>query len=218
MADPLVVGPAAVYAGGGECPAERPVFYYDLASPECWLAAERINSALPEVPVWQPVHLPAVLAATGVTGQEDAFEVDSFERRAAVEHAALEQGLLPVHWPDPFPADSALATRAAVFAQASGRAVAFSLAAFRQAFAAGRDLGDPDNVIIAAAACELHPRAVLKGIETRSVRERLEAACVDAAAAGVRSVPAVSAAGTLFEGAEVVERAAAVLGGSPARL
>lgn len=196
-------------------PPERPVFYYDLASPECWLAAERINSALPEVPVWQPVHLPAVLAASG---QQEAFEADSSERRAAVEREAVEQGLLPVRWPDPFPADTALVTRAAVFAQASGRAVAFSLAAFRQAFAAGRDLGDPDNVIIAAAACELHPRAVLKGIETRSVAARLEAACAEAAAAGVRSVPAVSAAGTVFEGAEVVERAAAVLAGSPARL
>lgn len=199
--------------------AERPVFYYDLASPECWLAAERINATLPEVPVWQPVHLPTVLgAATIGTMAETDDEVGASARRAKVERAAVEQGLLPVRWPDSFPADSALATRAAVFAQASGRAVAFSLAAFRQAFAAGRDLSDPDNVIIAAAACELHPRAVLKGIETRSVRKRLEAACVDAAAAGVRSVPAVSAAGTVFEGAEGVEHAAAVLGGSPAGL
>jgi 2-hydroxychromene-2-carboxylate isomerase len=123
---------------------------------------------------------------------------------------------LPVRWPDPFPADTALAMRAAIFAQASGRAVAFSLAAFRQAFAAGRDLGDPDNVVIAAAACELHPRAVLKGIDTRSVRERLEAACVQAAAAGVRSLPAVRAGTEILEGADAVERAAALLSGLPA--
>ena len=55
------------------------------------------------------------------------------------------------------------AMRAAVFAQQTGRVVAFSLAAFRQAFAGGRDLTDTDNVLLAAAACELHPRAVLKG-------------------------------------------------------
>ena len=46
----------------------------------------------------------------------------------------------------------------ATYAKQIGRAVAFSLAAFRQAFAGGRDLGERDNVLIAAAACEMHPR------------------------------------------------------------
>ena len=55
-----------------------------------------------------------------------------------------------------------VAMRAATFAKQTGRAVSFSLAAFRQAFAAGRDLTDVDNVTIAGAACELHPRALLK--------------------------------------------------------
>jgi predicted DsbA family dithiol-disulfide isomerase len=81
--------------------------------------------------------------------------------------------------------------RAAVFAQQAGRVVAFSLAAFRQQFAAGRDLSDVDNVLIAAAACELHPRAVLKGLESRGVQERLEETAKEAAALGVREVPAV---------------------------
>ena len=56
--------------------------------------------------------------------------------------------------------------RVATFAKQTGRTVSFALAAFRQAFAAGRDLTDPDNVLIAAAACELHPRALLKAVET----------------------------------------------------
>ena len=50
--------------------------------------------------------------------------------------------------------------RVATFAKQTGRTIAFSLAAFRQQFAAGKDLSDPDNVMIAAAACELHPRAL----------------------------------------------------------
>ena len=62
------------------------------------------------------------------------------------------------------------------YAKQIGRAVAFSLAAFRQAFAAGRDLSERDNVLIAAAACEMHPPAVIKGAELRGTRERLEAA------------------------------------------
>ena len=74
--------------------------------------------------------------------------------------------------------------RAATFAQKGGRAVAFSLAAFRQAFAGGRDLAVTDNVLIAAAACELHPKAVLKGIETRSVKEALKQATAEAVERG----------------------------------
>ncbi len=88
------------------------------------------------------------------------------------------------------------------------RVVAFSLAAFRQAFAAGRDLSVPDNVLIAAAACELHPRAVLKGIESRSVHERLSVATEEAATRGVRRVPTVRLGTRLFEGEQRVEDAA----------
>ncbi len=32
-------------------------------------------------------------------------------------------------------------------------------------------MSDVDNVLIAAAACELHPKALLKGMETASVKD-----------------------------------------------
>ena len=91
-------------------------------------------------------------------------------------HAPPSSGLQPLRWPDPFPFDSALAMRAATYAKQIGRTVAFALAAFRQAFAGGRSLAEPDNVVIAAAACEMHPAAVLKAARaarraaTRSTR------------------------------------------------
>ena len=66
--------------------------------------------------------------------------------------------------------------RAATFAKQTGRTVSFALAAFRQAFAAGRDLTEPDNVLIAAAACELHPNALLKAVETEGVKNALREA------------------------------------------
>ena len=125
---------------------------------------------LDEVPEWVPV----------VAGDEEPVD------RAAVEARAAELGLPAVRWPDPFPFDSRTAMLAATYAKQSGRAVAFSLAAMRQAFAGGRDLSVTDHVLIAAAACELHPRALLKGIELRSVREELEAA-----SASVSAVPCV---------------------------
>ena len=163
------------------------IFYYDLASPWSWLAAERLHDVLDEVPEWQPV-----LAAP-----ED---VD----RAEVERAAIDQGLPAPRWPDPYPFDPGPVTRAATFTKQTGRAVAFSLAAMRQAFAAGRDLSVTDNVLIAAAACELHPRAVLKALETRSVAE----AVVTAESLGIDCLPALRVGDRLVTGPDAPERAA----------
>src|SRR3954464_13256290 len=146
-------------------------FLYDVGSPWCWLAGERAAHVLGVVPVWQPV------LASGLAGSDRPVD------RSAVEAAAAAQGLPPPRWPEPWPFDSELAMLAATLAKQAGRAVAFSLAAMRQAFAGARDLSVADNVLIAAAACELHPRAVLKGVEMASVRDALDEATAGAAAA-----------------------------------
>ena len=96
--------------------------------------------------------------------------------------------------------------RAATFAKQTGRTVSFALAAFRQAFAAGRDLTDPDNVMIAAAACELHPRALLKAVADRDRQER--AARGDRRGRGdrgVKGVPALVVGGEVFWGDDRLE-------------
>ncbi|MFN2490224.1 MAG: DsbA family protein [Actinomycetota bacterium] len=174
----------------------RPIFYFDFSSPECWLAAERVNHVLATVPVWLPVRV------AGAGRPPTAHELDELDRRA------VAQNLPPPRLPEPWPHDLDLPLRAATFAAASGRVVAFSLAALRQAFTAGRDLSRPDNVLISAAACELHPRAVLKGIESRSIEERLRAATAEAVTRDVREVPTVIARNRLFTGSNAVEEAA----------
>jgi len=188
---------------------DRAVFYYDLGSPYAYLAAERINSLLPVVPVWQPILLGALFKRFGrgswaLTDEREAGMAEC-ERRAG------DYGLPQIRWPDPFPGNTLAAMRAAIFAQDAGRTVAFALAAFRQAFAAGRDLSEPDNVLLAAAACELHPRAVLKGIESRGVKERLRAETDAAGDRGVRGVPTVAVGDELFWGDDRLEEAAAAL-------
>jgi len=176
----------------GSSTAEQPRFYFDLASPVAYLAAERVNHVLGEVPEWVPVRV-------GEVGPFRCHE-EVLAYREDVERAAAHQGLKPLRWPEPFPADSEWAMLVATYAKQIGRAVAFSLAAFRQAFAGGRDLGERDNVLLAAAACEMHPAAVIKGAELRGTRERLLAAEADAVAAGVRETPAiVTADGTVIE-------------------
>lgn len=175
----------------------RPVFYYDFSSPECWLAAERVNHELAVVPVWIPVRL----------ARAHSPRTPSDEELADIERRAVAQGLPAPRLPDPQPVNADVALRAATFAAASGRVVAFSLAALRQAFAAGRDLSEIDNVLIAAAACELHPRAVLKAIESRSTEQRLRAASQEAATRGVERAPAVAMGGHVFHGAAAAEKA-----------
>ena len=161
------------------------------------------------MPVWQPILLGGIWQQTG--GGSWARTERRDEGMREIERRAKEYGLLPVSWPEDWPSNTLKAMRAAVFAQQAGRAVAFSLAAFRQAFAAGKDLGDVDNVLIAAAACELHPKAVLKGIELRSTKDRLRAATDEAYARGVRGVPTVAVGDRLFYGDDRLEEAAAAL-------
>jgi 2-hydroxychromene-2-carboxylate isomerase len=192
-------------------PAAQPTFYYDLGSPYAWLAAERIHAVLPVVPVWQPILLGGIWQQSG--GGSWARTERRDEGMREIERRAKEHGLLPLSWPDDWPTNTLKAMRAAVFAQQAGRAVAYSLAAFRQAFAAGRDLADIDNVLIAAAACELHPKAVLKGIELQSTKDRLRAATDEAYERGVRGVPTVAVGDRLFYGDDRLEEAAAAVGG-----
>jgi 2-hydroxychromene-2-carboxylate isomerase len=189
---------------------DRPIFYYDLGSPYAWLAAERIGRVLPVVPVWRPILLGGIWKQTGgrswATTEKRAEGMDEVERRAA------DYGLMPVRWPENWPTNTSMAMRAATFAEQIGRAVAFSLAAFRQAFAGGKDLSNVDNVLIAAAACELHPNAVLKGVETQAVKDRLRAATQEAYERGVRGVPTVAVGNELFWGDDRLEDAAAAVG------
>jgi 2-hydroxychromene-2-carboxylate isomerase len=96
------------------------------------------------------------------------------------------------------------ATLAATYAKWIGRGVAFSLAALRQAFAAGRDLSRRDNVLVAAAACEMHPAAVIKGAELASTRRELERANERARADGVDQVPAIWVDGRLLAGERAI--------------
>jgi 2-hydroxychromene-2-carboxylate isomerase len=192
----------------GSSTADPPAFVFDLASPAAYVAAERALQVLPGVE-WVPV------LARELPGAETFEAFRCAEERdialAEIERAATGHGLQALRWPDPFPFDSLFAMRVATYAKQIGRTVAFALAAFRQAYAGGRSLAEPDNVVIAAAACEMHPAAVLKAAELRGVRNALDAATARAAALGVRDVPAVWTGERVFHGQAELERAAAAL-------
>jgi 2-hydroxychromene-2-carboxylate isomerase len=198
--------------------SQSAAFYFDLASPLAYLAAERILHTLPGPAEWRPVlaaELPADTRAAQppVEGhrpvgvwrcehERDAFCED-------IMRGAQQLGLQPLRWPEPFPFDSTVAMRVATYAKSIGRAVPFAQAAFRQAFAGGRDLQQLDNVLIAAAACEMHPAAVSRGAELSSVAAQLATSTREAGELGVVEVPAISVGTDIFQGALAVEQAAA---------
>jgi 2-hydroxychromene-2-carboxylate isomerase len=190
-------------------------FYFDLASPLAYLAAERVLHVLPGPAEWQPVLARELSNAETFEAYRRRTEEEVFHTE--IERAARAQGLQPLKWPIPFPFDSALAMRVTTYAKSIGRTVPFAHAAFRQAFAGGHSLEDPDFVLIAAAACEMHPAAVLKGAELRSVGEQLATATALAAQAGVTDVPAVRIGEKVFVGEHAVEDAATHIGLAQAR-
>jgi 2-hydroxychromene-2-carboxylate isomerase len=187
----------------------RATFYYDLGSPYAYLSAERIsglfNEAGLEQPEWQPILLGG-LFRTFDRGSWALTEARA-EGIAEIERRAAEQGLPPIVWPDPWPGEMLHAMRVATFAKQTGRTIAFSLAAFRQQFAAGKDLTDPDNVMIAAAACELHPRALESAVKTSIVKDALREATDAAAEGGVFGVPSVRVGEEVFWGDDRLEEA-----------
>ena len=183
-------------------------FYFDLASPLAYLAAERILHVFSNAPT--PVEWQPVLACELAGGEpSSAFRCESEQQifRAEIARRAELLGLQTLRWPDPFPFDSLTAMLVATYAKSIGRVVPFVQAAFRQAFAGGRDLEQRDNVLIAAAACEMHPAAVLRGSELRSVRARLAAVTAAASGVGVIKVPAIVVGESVFEGERAVEQA-----------
>jgi 2-hydroxychromene-2-carboxylate isomerase len=182
-------------------------FYFDLGSPEAWLAAERVLETLPFAAEWVPV-LASGLGPSAETWDAFRCEEERLSRLRSIEDVAGARRLLSVRWPSPFPFDSTLAMHAATYAKSIGRTVAFGLAAFRQAFAGGRAL-DEDTVLLAGAACEMHPRATLVGAGTRATRDALAAATALAVSRGVLDVPAVWRDGVVWHGDAGLDMAAA---------
>jgi 2-hydroxychromene-2-carboxylate isomerase len=188
-----------------------PAFYFDLASPEAYLSAERILQTMPVAVEWVPV----LARDLGPSAESwDAFRCEEDRQIALmrIERAAADRGLQAVRWPDPFPFDSGFAMRVATYARQIGRTVAFALAAYRQAYAGARPLDVPDNVLVAASACEMHPQAILKAADTRLVTDALAQATAQARERAVRDVPAVWTGSEVFHGDAALEAAARALG------
>jgi 2-hydroxychromene-2-carboxylate isomerase len=177
-------------------------FFFDLASPYTYLAAERVDRLFADVH-WTPVVAEALhVATTGDDSEQLAAAELAVERRAAVLR-------MPLVWPDRSPAPARAAMRVAVYAATQDRAAAFVLAAGRLAFCGGFDVDDPDILAEASAASGLPLEGCLHAAGDRALDGAMETAGRRLLAQGADRLPVLKVGRTLFSGEHRLSEAAA---------
>jgi 2-hydroxychromene-2-carboxylate isomerase len=192
-------------------------FFFDLASPFTYLAAERFDRMFPELS-WRPALTEALHAGDPLAAPPDR----ELAQRAAEERAAMLQ--MPLVWPDDYPTGARVAMRVAALATAEGTSAApFVLAASRLAFCGGFDLDDPEVLAEAAAAAGLGLPEVMAAAGDRSRDGEMEATALRLLAQGATRLPVLKVDRTLFCGEHRIAEAAASIRrrprlGSPAQV
>jgi 2-hydroxychromene-2-carboxylate isomerase len=180
----------------------RAVFFFDLACPFTYLAAERVERSFDDV-IWRPASSDSLRRSALADDDVCAASV----RRAAEERAAALR--LPLVWPERFPAVVPAAMRVAAQADEAGRGAAFVLAATRLAFCGGFDLDDPEILAEAAAAAGVVLEDTLRAARDAGRDGAIEAAGRSLLAAGADRLPALRVGRALYWGEERVGEALA---------
>jgi len=183
---------------GARIERARTAFYFDLADPGTYLAAERVDRLFAGI-AWQPASLSALRA-----GSRSAAVLD--DDAATARAVALR---MPLVWPERHPAPRLAAMRAAAYATEQGRGAAFVLAASRLAFCGGFDLDDPEVLAEAAAAAGVGLRECLRAAGDVARDADMEAEALRLAEAGAKSLPVVRVGRLLFAGEHQVAAASA---------
>jgi 2-hydroxychromene-2-carboxylate isomerase len=196
MGDVIVIGDRLEEHSALRLDAERPAFYFDLACPFSYLAAERVERLLGEVE-WVP------LRSSSVGGPAPAARPEEAEERARVLR-------LPIVWPERYPRRVPGATRAAAYACEGGAGARFAIAAFRLAFCGGYDVDDPGVLSELAASVGIPGAGCLEAAADPRRDDALEAAARGLGHRGVRTLPGFRVGDRWFEGEHSLLRAAAL--------
>jgi 2-hydroxychromene-2-carboxylate isomerase len=159
-----------------------PVYYFDVACPMSYLAAERVERTLGQIE-W--------VAIDASTLRDPSLEPDRETWRAHTELHA-EALKLPLVWPETFSEGGTRARRAASFACELGAGAAFALAAGRLAYCGGFDLDDPEILAEAAAASGVPLTPCLEAAGETWRDDELRECTRALWAQGVRELPAIS--------------------------
>lgn len=191
--------PAARSVPVADQSGDRPAFFFDLACPFSYLAAEHVERLLGDIE-WVPTPSQA-LSGPVSDDRRDAIVI----RAATMAQAAR----LPIVWPDDFPAAVPRAMRAALYAAELGAGARFALAASRMAFCGGFDLEKPAVLAEVAAAANVSVKDCLAAASEDWRDEELQATASSLSDHGISELPVVGVQGRWFDGlAGLVEAAA----------
>ncbi|HEX2105831.1 MAG TPA: DsbA family protein [Solirubrobacteraceae bacterium] len=185
----------------------RLTFYFDLASPWTYLAAERADRLF-STARWLPAIGDALSVGPGAADPRD----DAL--REAAERRAIELGM-PLVWPEAWPAIGRGAMRVAALAADQGRAAPFVLAASRLAFCGGYELDDPEILAEAAAAAGLRLHEALAAAGQVGRDGAMERAALRLLRNGADALPAVTVGRLVFAGEPRLAEAAAAAAAPP---
>lgn len=187
----------------------RASFFFDLASPFTYLAAERVDRLFPGLS-WRPALTEALHAGDPLSA---AYDRETIQRTAEDRAVTLR---MPLVWPDIFPSAARVAMRVASLAAEQGTSAApFVLAASRLAFCGGFDLDDPEVLAEAAAAAGLGLPEVLAAAGDRSRDGEMEATALRLLSQGATRLPVLKVDRTLFCGEHRIAEAAASIRRGP---
>ncbi len=174
--------------------------YFDYASPWAYLASELMPRKLPSLGaavIYRPIYLRGLDSfANGVpySSSKLAYLMRDLARCAAHEGVTLTQ-------PPTFPIDGLQALRGAIVAQDSGAFDRYHRAAFRAAWAEGRDITKKEVVgTLLAEALGSSEATALEAMSVPSVKDRLREATAAAEARGVFGVPTFFVGDEMFWG------------------
>lgn len=188
-------------SAGAATRAPVPVsFYFDLACPFSYLAAERAERLLPGAR-WQPVLADALHAA-------DPWSDPGLAALAAARAVELRLALV---WPARRPRQALQAMRAAAYACEQGRGPAFATAALRLAFCGGFDLSDPEVLAEAAGSSAVDLDGCLRAAADTGRDGALEATGRRLLAHGADRMPVVALGEVLYSGESGIDGAALAL-------
>lgn len=173
----------------------RPTFYFDLASPYTYLAAERADRMFSGLE-WRPASSEAL---------QCPMLLDEAERSAINSRAALLG--LPIVWPIGPLAGVVGAMRVASLAGERGVGAAFVLAASRLVFCGGFDIDEPEILAEAAAAAGIDLGEMLHAAGDASRDGPIEEAGRMLLAAGATRLPALRVGRMLFCGEDRLSEA-----------
>lgn len=184
-------------------------FYFDFSSPYGYFAATRIDALAQKhgrSTVWHPILLGIVFKQTGgaplpsipIKGQYALRDIERTARWFGVPYRA----------PSRFPVSGTAASRAYYWlaGRDAAAARAFALTAFRAFFAEDRDISAPDTVADIAASLGHERAAVVEGMGSAGIKDRLREEVEAAIARGVFGSPYVIVDGEPFWGSDRLDQ------------